>query len=420
MLARIRGRRLLSAKPGIVQMASNIKWIGAIDWDVREFHSLHIPKGTTYNSYLITSSKPTIVEAVRDTLADEWIGHLRTICGDSLSQVKQIVLNHAEPDHTSGMKKLMAMYPHIELVCTKKNFETLSRLYDISKWKRRIIKGDELFSVGEESMLLHEVPLAHWPESCIGYMPKSKIVFSNDAFGQHLAGNQRWVDEVDQDLYLHEARSYYGNILLRLGKPVLKAISAAKSLPGISKVLTAHGLCYRRQEDIERILKLYETWAKQKPVPKVIILYDGNWYGTEKMAHAIASGASTVDSVDVKIFHARKTHITDVATEIIDCPCIAVGSAVLHEDVLPDLATHMSYLRCLGIKDKAGLIFGTYGWTKNAAVKQIRSQLFEPRKVRELAEPLLVPWGPSREELTKCEEEGARMAQEAISIASIK
>ena len=95
------------------------------------------------------------------------------------------------------------------------------------------------------------MPMVHWPDSMATYSEQDKILFSNDAFGQHYASEERYADEVGLDKILPEAAKYYANIVLPYGQPVLKALEAASALD-IESICTSHGLIWRRKEDIEK------------------------------------------------------------------------------------------------------------------------------------------------------------------------
>ncbi|OHS93847.1 Hydrogenosomal oxygen reductase [Tritrichomonas foetus] len=312
---------------------------------------------------------------------------------------------------------LLQRFPHIQLLCTKQNFDTLSRFYNSKNWNHKFVKLGEPIQLGDKTVVMAGVPMAHWPEQAVTYMPNEKILFTSDAFGQHIATQKRFVDEIDPCLFNQELKSYYANILLRLRNPVLKALKTAASLPGIDMILPSHGVGLRRPEDIARAIKLYTDYANQVPSKKLTVLYDCNWFGTEKMAGAVASGAAK-EGVDVKMFHARRTHITNVATEMVDSAGIAVGSPVLHECILPDLACHLSYLKCLAIREKVGAIFGNYGWNKGVIPKEIRQALFTPTKVKEVAEPYLAHWNPDDNDLRNCEELGRKLGQAVIEVVN--
>ena len=65
----------MHAKTGIkevfmkaLKISENVYWVGAIDWNVRNFHGYETEKGTTYNAYLILDEKITLVDTVKDCL----------------------------------------------------------------------------------------------------------------------------------------------------------------------------------------------------------------------------------------------------------------------------------------------------------------------------------------------------------------
>ncbi|EAY22576.1 Hydrogenosomal oxygen reductase [Trichomonas vaginalis G3] len=413
MLSTSSARSFSALDLGVTKVADDVLWIGVNDWDLREFHSMQSPVGTSYNSYLIQSSEPTIVDAVKYTMAHAWIDRLKSIGGDDLKGIKRIIVQHAEPDHSSGTAMLVKEAPHIEVVMTKQCYNTMARFYDVSKWNVKIVKLGEKINLGDRVAVMAGVPMAHWPESAVTYLPAQKILFSSDCFGQHIASNKRFVDEVDQGLFLTEIKSYYANILQRLGKPVLKALATASKLPGLDIVLPAHGVGFRRKEDLEQAIKLYTQWATYKPNPKVSVIYDCNWYGTEKMAEAVASGICK-EKLECIMMNARKTHITRSATEVMDSAAVAFGSSTLHECILPDIAMHLNYLRCLGIHDKPVGLFGTFGWQEKIVPNELRNAIVKPCKIPEVAEPVMAHWNPKEADLAKCEELGRKLALAAI------
>jgi len=49
----------------MVQVLKDIYWVGAVDWDIKNFHGYITHRGTTYNSYLIKSEKIALVDTVK-------------------------------------------------------------------------------------------------------------------------------------------------------------------------------------------------------------------------------------------------------------------------------------------------------------------------------------------------------------------
>ena len=47
-----------------VQLAEGIYWVGAIDWNLRNFHGYSTHLGTTYNAYLVIDEKIALIDTV--------------------------------------------------------------------------------------------------------------------------------------------------------------------------------------------------------------------------------------------------------------------------------------------------------------------------------------------------------------------
>jgi flavorubredoxin len=48
-----------------IQIAKDIYWVGAVDWNLRDFHGYLTESGTTYNAYLIVDEKVTLIDTVK-------------------------------------------------------------------------------------------------------------------------------------------------------------------------------------------------------------------------------------------------------------------------------------------------------------------------------------------------------------------
>jgi flavorubredoxin len=75
-----------------------------------------------------------------------------------------------------------------------------------------------------------EAPMLHWLGSMFSYLTGENILFSNNAFGQHLASEMAYNDLVDQTELFQECIKYYANILTPFSSLVEKKIEEFKSL----------------------------------------------------------------------------------------------------------------------------------------------------------------------------------------------
>ncbi len=347
------------------KIKDDIYWTGYIDWDLRIFHGYSTPSGSTYNSYLIVDEKPTLIDTVKDYGFEEMLCRIKEVIDPS--KIKYIVSNHTEMDHSGSIGKLLEYCPDAEIVCSPKGEEHLKRHFlpasgrkGKKDWKFKVVNtGDEL-DIGKRKLRFLLMPMVHWPDSMSTYCVNDKILFSNDAFGQHYASDERYADEIDRGTIIAEAAKYYANIVLPYGAQVLKVLEAAAALE-IELICTSHGLIWRKKQDIGLILRLYKKWASYESEEKVVIVYDTMWHSTENMAKRMFDSISK-GGIPVKIFNLQKDHISDVVTEVLSSKFFLFGTSILNNRMLPTMASMLMYLKGLKPKNRYALSFGSYGW----------------------------------------------------------
>ena len=129
-----------------VEVRNGIFWVGAVDWAVRDFHGYITPKGTTYNNYLIMDDDVTLVDSVHHEFVNMSIDNIKALT-DPVA-IKNIVVNHIEPDHAGGLLEMVSLSPDARIYCTEKARQALERMFDISGWNINVVKtGHELKTV---------------------------------------------------------------------------------------------------------------------------------------------------------------------------------------------------------------------------------------------------------------------------------
>ena len=386
-------------------LREGIDWVGYLDWTIRDFHSYHTERGTSYNAYLVRDEKTALIDTVKAPCADRLLKNLAALT--DAGNVDYVICNHAEPDHAGALPRVMEALPHATLVCNKKCQSTLSQYYDTSPWRIRLVATGEVLPLGRRALHFVETPMVHWPESMFTYVPEEKLLFSMDAFGQHFATSRRFDDEVSLCTLMEEAKAYYANIVMPFGKPVAACLKKAAVLQ-IEMIAPAHGVIWRSRA--AEILKAYEDWSVCRPKPKVLVIYDTMWGSTAAMAGAILEGAS-LPGVEAKLIHVRRSNLTQIATEVLDAAAVAFGSATLNREMMPMAAAVLSYLGGLRPVGKAGLAFGSYGWGPGGAEAvdaALRAMSWEI-----LREPLRAQYRPTPEVLNECATAGKMLAEKA-------
>ena len=389
------------------RLKDGIFWVGYVDWNVRDFHGYKTGKGSTYNAYLILDEQNAVIDSVKAPHAATLLENIQAHI--PLDKVDYLVVNHAEPDHSGSVPAVMQACPNATLVCDEKCRKALDMHYDTAGWRFRIVKTGDHLKLGRRHLEFLETPMVHWPESMFTYVPEEKLLFSMDAFGQHFASATRFDDTEDLNVIMAEAKTYYANIVMLYARSIRATLTAAGGLD-IGMIAPSHGVIWRK--DIGTILKAYDEWTLHKPARKVLVVFDTMWKSTEMMANAIVKGVLDC-GVDVRVFNVNASHITELATEILDASGVAVGSPTLNMTLMPQMAAVLTYWKGLKPMHKVGFAFGSYGWSKHGGPTEVEEYLKEMKV--ELTRPALhVQFVPKADDLEECRAAGRVLAQKAI------
>ncbi|PID30651.1 MAG: MBL fold metallo-hydrolase [Candidatus Cloacimonadota bacterium] len=337
------------------EVKKGIYWVGAVDWNVRNFHGYLTQRGTTYNAYLIIDEKITLVDTVKKELSSEMLGRIKSIIDPS--KIDYLVCNHVEMDHSGAMEDIIKYNPDMKVFTSPNGVKGLKEHYK-QDWNFQPVKSGDSVSLGKRSLNFVLTPMVHWPDNMVLYMPEEKILFSNDAFGQHLSSSERFDDQYPLDTILEEARKYYANIVLPFSSQVLKVLEIVKTLD-IEIIANSHGIIWR--DHVDKIIESYGEWASNQTRKKALIIYDTMWKSTEKMGQAIREGFEEKD-YDIRMLRVSENHISDIMTEVMDAEYICVGSPTLNKNIMPTVASFLTYLKGLAPTKRKGISFGSYGW----------------------------------------------------------
>jgi flavorubredoxin len=390
-----------------IKVTDNVYWVGAIDWTIRDFHGYTTPHGSTYNAYLVMADDITLIDTVKAPFKDEMLSRIKSIVDPS--KIKYIVSNHSEMDHSGSLSDVIDFIKPEKVFASAVGVKTLKELFHDQHEIIPVKDGDKL-SLGNMELTFMETRMIHWPDSMFTYLAADELLFSQDAFGMHLASFERFADEIPAATLEYEGATYYANIVLPYSPIVLKALDkvAASGLK-IKIIAPDHGPIWRK--DIGRIIELYKKWALQKPTAKAVVVYATMWHSTEKMAQAIGESLAQA-GVRVKLFSMNETHRSEVVYEVLDAGALIVGSPTLNNNILPQMADVMTYLKGLKPANLIGAAFGSYGWS-GESVKHLEATLKE-MKVEIVAESISVKHVPDSDVLEKCHEMGKTIAAQLL------
>lgn len=338
-----------------VEIKPDIYWVGGIDWDIRKFHGYSTNRGTTYNSYLIVDKKITLVDTVKHYLFDEMLSRIKQIVNPS--EIEYIVSNHVEMDHSGSLPKILDICPKANVITSVRGEKGLKRHYK-KNWNFKAVKTGDKLNIGKRTLHFVEIPMVHWPDSMVTYIPSDKLLLPNDAFGQHIASAERFDNQLDWGILKEEAAKYYANIVMPYGAQVEKALESLSGLD-IDMIAPSHGIIWRSL--ISKILIEYKKWAKYESDDKALVVYDSMWGSTEKIAYSLREGLEE-QKIQVKMRNLKNSDISDILTDLLFSKLILIGSPTLNNNMMPSVAGFLTYIKGLRPKNRIGFAFGSYGW----------------------------------------------------------
>jgi len=338
------------------EIKKGIYWVGVIDWNIRSFHGYSTPKGTTYNAYLVVDDKIALFDTVKAPFAEELLDRIAQVVDPA--RIDYIVSNHAEPDHSGALPRVLQAAPRARVVAADPaGVKTVSGHYD-TPMEFLAVKAGQSLSLGRRELVFVPTPMLHWPDSMVTWCPQERTLFSNDAFGQHLATSNPFDDQQDLAVVMHETRTYYANILMPFGKQARKALEAVRGLDP-ELIAPSHGVIWRGH--IPAVLDEYDFLSSDRLERKAVVVFDCMWGATEKMARAVVEGFAR-RGIPTRLHDLRVTPLSDVLTDIHKAEYLALGSPTQNNTTTAKIGALMTYLRGLRPGPKKAFAFGSYGW----------------------------------------------------------
>ena len=388
-----------------IEISPKVWWVGGIDWNERLFHGYTTERGITYNAYLIMDEKITLIDTCKATFADELVQRISQVVDPA--KIDVVITNHVEMDHSGSLPVIHKIAPNAEIYASAgAGVNELRAHFGIEATP---VKTGDTLCIGERTLSFVTTPMVHWPDNMVTYSDVDKILFSNDAFGQHFATTKRFDDENDMCEVMKQAKKYYANIVWPYGMQAGRALAAVKGLE-LKMIAPSHG-CIGRSH-IDEIIAKYEEWTTYQTQEKAVVVFDSMWHSTESMAREICD-AFIAEGISAQLIDVKSTHISDIMLYMCDAKYVAVGSPTLNSNMLPTVASFLTYMRGLSPKNeqRIGLAFGSYGWAP-LGPKQVYAEL-ENAKFQLPVPVVAQQWVPSEENLAELQGTVRKMIEAA-------
>ena len=397
-----------------VEVMPGVHWIGALDPTLRTFDIiLRTANGTTYNAYLIHGSEGVaIVDTVKREFADEFFARLESVV--RYEEIRAIVLNHLEPDHSGALPELMRRAPQARLYISTRATSMLKALLKAKEKDRpfeytTVTTGDEI-SLGNRTVRFLHTPFLHWPDTQCTYLVEEQVLFSGDVFGCHYCDNRLFNDRVGDFRFSFDY--YYAHIMRPFKQHVMDALKLIEPL-ALKMIAPTHGPILRDRP--RRYVTHYRELSTSSLAEEIcnqektlIVFYMSSYGNTARMAEAVCAGAEERGGVRVSLYDLEGGEIGPFVDLIEEADALAFGSPTINGDAVKPVWDLLSSLAVVNLKGKIGAAFGSYGWS-GEAVRMIEDRM-RGLKMRIPLSGLRVKLIPTDEELDECRDFGRHLS----------
>ena len=368
-------------------ITDDIFWVGGSDRRLALFENLFpIPRGVSYNSYLIMDEKTALVDTVDSSITRQFLENVYHVLNGR--PLDYLIVNHMEPDHCANIDELMLRFPDLKMVGNAKTLAFISQFYDLDLEGRTVtVKEGDTLPLGAHTLQFFLAPMIHWPEVMVTYEQKEKILFSADAFGSFGAINGNlFNDEINFDRdWLSDARRYYTNIVGKYGPQVQAALKKLSGLE-INMICPLHGPVWR--SNLGYLLDKYGKWSTYEPEDKAVALFYGSMYGdTENAVNILAPMLAEAGVKDIAVYDVSSTHVSTLIAETFRCSHIVLAAPTYNMGIYPAMQNFLHDMKALNVQNRTAAIIENGTWAPVSG-KLMREVLGEMKNMR-ILEPAL-------------------------------
>lgn len=353
------------------KVTDDLIYVGGSDRRLSRFENLFpIPKGVSYNSYVLLDEKTVLFDTADESISRQYIENVvHALNGRPLDYM---VVQHMEPDHCAMIDDMLRRYPEAKMVCSAKAVGMYAQFYGTDVAARALVvkEGDKL-STGEHTLHFVMAPMVHWPEVMVTYDEKDKILFSADAFGTFgaLAGNI-FNDEITFDTtWMNDARRYYTNIVGKYGVQVQTLLKKAASLD-IEMICPLHGPIWRK--DLGLLLEKYQKWSTYEPEDKTVMIAYATMYGnTENAANVLAGMLADKGVKNIAMYDVSETDVSELVAESFRCSHLVLAAPTYNSGIQPKMEAYLSDIKALNLQKRTVAVIDNGTWAATAGKQMI-------------------------------------------------
>ncbi len=371
------------------KVTDDIVWVGCNDRRLTLFENLFpIPRGVSYNSYLVMDEKVTLLDTVDVCALQQFMENIDYVLDGK--EIDYLIVQHMEPDHGAGIQEMMRRFPNMKIVANAKTVQMIGQFFDLPQEDRVVlVKEGDTLTTGTHTFRFVMAPMVHWPEVMVTYEESEKVLFSADAFGTFGALNGNiFSDELEFDKeWLADARRYYANIVGKYGMQTQALLTKAAGLD-IQLICSLHGPIWR--ENLSYIIEKYDKWSKYEPEDKEVVIIYGSVYGhTEQAVDALAGKLADKGIRHIATYDVSTTHVSELIAEIFRASHIVLACATYNGGIYPPMENLLNDMKALSVQKRTVALMDNGTWAPTAG-KQIVKKLEEMKEMELLTQQLSI------------------------------
>ncbi len=346
------------------KVTDDLFWVGANDHRLTLFENIHpIPKGVSYNAYLLLDEKTVLVDTVDWSACRQLIENIEHLLEGR--DLDYLLINHMEPDHGASIEEILIRYPDVAIISTEKAFMLMHQFgFDVDGHEQIVVKEGDTFSFGKHLVTFVGAPMVHWPEAMVTFDTTNGVLFSADAFGSFIAlDGKLFADEVNFDRdWIDEARRYLTNIVGKYGPHVQLLLKKAGGiLDQIKYICPLHGPVWR--ENLGYFIEKYDKWSRYEPEEKGVLIVYASMYGnTEAAAQALAASLCEKGLTNVAVYDVSNTHVSYLIAEAFKYSHIVLASVTYNLGIYPVMHNFLMDMKALNLQNRTFAIIENGSW----------------------------------------------------------
>lgn len=372
-----------------MRITDDIRYAGVDDHQLDLFEGLYpVPRGVSYNSYVIMDEKIAVMDAVDAHFGGLWLDNVRKVLDGR--QPDFLIVHHMEPDHSASIALFMTAFPEAIIVASAKAFPMMQAFFGDDYARRRIIvKEGDVLCLGKHTLSFIAAPMVHWPEVIMTYDQTDKVLFSADAFGKFstLDVQEDWADE---------ARRYYFGIVGKYGAQVQAVLKKMAALE-IQSICPLHGPLLQ-DSTLTNALQLYDTWSSYKAEESGVVIAHASVYGNTREAAFQLAKQLEAKGVKVVLHDLTREDISAALADAFRYDRLVLTAATYNADVFPPMKTFLHWLTERGYRSRTIGLIENGSWAPMAG-KVMRTAM-EGCKDVTILEPLVSIRSALNEETT--------------------